>query len=94
VAMFPRASVTLLQGALSGNSVTGDSGKEVKRCFCPECGTPVFSDLAKYPSLLAVKAGIFDTDPGFVPKIAIWTASAPEWHHIPNGIPTHARASG
>lgn len=94
VVMMPRDSVELLEGTLGSFSVTGASGHEVKRCFCPECGTPVYSDLGKYPSMLAIKAGIWDVDQGFAPKSAIWTGSAPGWHQIPNGIPNLPGATG
>jgi len=44
-ALFPQAAVELLQGELTGCSVVADSDGDVRRCFCPTCGTPVCSEL-------------------------------------------------
>lgn len=94
VALFPRDAVAIVQGELAGFSVVGDSGSDVLRRFCPNCGTPIYSELGKYPDLLAVKSGAWDTDPGFCPTTAIWTASAPLWHHVTKDIPTSPGSRG
>jgi len=93
-ALCSRDAVELLQGELAGYSVVGDSGGEVRRCFCSTCGTPVYSELAKYPDHLVLKSGIWDIDPGLRPNMAIWTDSAPAWHHVPDDIPSSPRAPG
>ena len=87
IALHERDSVSVT-GTPAGYSVIGASGGAVRRCFCRECGTGLHSELEKYPRLLALKVGLFDTDPGYAPQVAIWTASAPPWHHVPEGIPT------
>ncbi|MGI3187169.1 GFA family protein [Nioella aestuarii] len=92
IALMRRDDVTLLTGSPEGYSVTGASGGDVRRCFCVSCGAPVYSELGKYPSILAVKLGAWDVDPGLAPDCAIWTASAPPWHHIPADIPSFPKA--
>ena len=86
IAMVAREDFTLA-GALSRYTVTGASGGAVTRCFCPVCGTPTHSELEKYPDKLALKVGLFAADTAFTPSMAIWVASAPDWHPIPETIP-------
>ncbi|WP_420397691.1 GFA family protein [Nioella sp.] len=92
IALMRRGDVTLHGGKPEGYSVTGASGGDVRRCFCPRCGTPIYSELGKYPQLLALKAGIWDEDPDLSADCAIWTASAPDWHVIPDDIPGFPQA--
>ena len=86
IAMVAREDVTL-QGALSRYTVTGASGGAVTRHFCPVCGTPTHSELEKYPDKLVLKVGLFAPDTPCAPSMAIWVASAPDWHPIPESIP-------
>jgi hypothetical protein len=40
------------------------TGQPVYRCFCPECGSPIKSDVASVQGFVFVKAGTLD-DPGW-----------------------------
>ena len=53
-------SATSIQGRLKTFHDTGDSGQPVDRNFCPECGSPIFSDVAVMPGLTFIKAGTLD----------------------------------
>ena len=58
---------------------TGDSGNQIKRVFCPNCGSSLFSEVAARPDSLALSAGSID-DPGwFKPRVNLWTESALSW---------------
>jgi hypothetical protein len=65
---------------------TADSGAEVFRSFCPECGTPLFAGNADSPETIAVKAGALDDPSLFTDQFRIWTSSAQTWHHIDESI--------
>lgn len=70
----------------------GDSGRPVTRCFCPDCGSPLYTLPPLHPELIFVKAGSFD-DPGQVrPVQQAWTASAVPWSRIPDGIPAYEKS--
>ena len=43
---------------------TGDSGKPVHRRFCPECGSPIISEVEVMPGLAFIKAGTLDDTTG------------------------------
>lgn len=57
---------------------TGESGNEVKRCFCPGCGSPVFSigkDGTHYVKGSTLGPDNFGDSVGF----SIFTRNSPSW---------------
>lgn len=77
-AAFPSAAVTLT-GTLKDYVSTADSGTEMHRRFCPECGVHVTTAAAIRPHILMIRAGTLD-DPNIItPTAAIWVDSAPRW---------------
>ncbi|WP_088918657.1 GFA family protein [Granulosicoccus antarcticus] len=78
VVMIPKSNLNIVKGSLKRYSKDADSTKSVTRCFCENCGTPLYSELELYPSLYAVKSGVWDQDPKLEPGSAVWTSSAPE----------------
>ncbi len=77
---------TLTQGAPKGHTVTGDSGGQVTRYFCGDCGSPVYSTPDGGRPLTVVKAGSLD-DPSWL-KLggALYTKSAQPWSHIDENL--------
>jgi hypothetical protein len=76
-----------IEGALSDYASVAASGNAMHRRFCPKCGTPLFSTAEQRPHLIFVRAGSLD-DPEWVkPATTIWTASAPSWACIDEGLP-------
>ena len=64
-----------------------DSGAVMHRRFCPHCGVHLFSEAESRPHLVFVRVGTLD-DPELVrPAANIWTASAPSWACIDEGLP-------
>ena len=49
------------------------------RTFCPDCGTPVFSEAEPRPNIIIIRAGTLDDPEIGKPTGAIWTDSAPTW---------------
>ena len=89
----PRGTLTVT-GTLKTYHDKGDSGGTVDRLFCPECGSPVFSEAPANPALVFIKAGTLD-DPSWVtPQIHIWTESAMPCTAIPEGIPAFGKNPG
>jgi len=58
---------------------TGDSGATVKRQFCPECGSPLFSIVAHPPGVVFVKAGTLDDTSSLKPSLHCYTKSKQDW---------------
>ena len=65
-----------------------DSGNELTRHFCPECGSPIYTSSPRHADRVYVKAGILN-DPGLVrPSYQSWTRSAVHWAKIDPDIQT------
>jgi len=86
-----RTAAFKVVGKTSDFSSVADSGNRMHRQFCPECGTPLFSEAEARPHLIYVRAGTFD-DPNLVhPAMTIWTSSAPRWACIDAALPREER---
>jgi hypothetical protein len=86
VMVVPKAGFKLSKGELKFYAVKGDSGNEVARGFCPNCGTGVLSRLAGMPDVLAVKAGTLDDTSHFKATMNIYMKSAPAWAPVAPGL--------
>ena len=75
----------LLSGKPKGFSKTADSGNELTRHFCPECGSPLYTSSPRHPDRVYVKAGSLD-DPNVVAPAP--TAAV---HHTSRNQPTSPR---
>lgn len=73
------------KGTPSNFTRLGDSGKDMNHKFCSECGTTVCVEVtvANFYSVAATTLN----NSSFSPKMAIYTASAPEWAVFPEGVP-------
>lgn len=78
VAVFPAVAVAV-RGAPKWRATTADSGNVVRRAFCPECGSPMFSASAAMPALLVIKVASFDDPAPLKPTFDIWTDGALPW---------------
>jgi hypothetical protein len=81
---FPSDKVTT-SGDVRWHGSTADSGTPMRRGFCPECGTPVFSLAESRPHMTFIRAGALDNPSLIAPQAVIWTDAAPDWaHHDPD----------
>jgi hypothetical protein len=68
-----------VSGVLSEYLSTADSGNQMRRRFCPTCGSHLFANAASRPQLTVVRVGTLD-DPSTVrPAMNIWAHRAPSW---------------
>lgn len=80
--IVPAAAVTVT-GATTSFTALCDSGRSMRREFCPECGSPLF---ARTPHLLAVTVASFDDPTAYRPTMAIWMDRAPSWVMLPDDV--------
>jgi hypothetical protein len=87
----PREAFTL-RGTPRSYTKTADSGREVTRFFCGDCGSPLFTDAARAPDIYYVKAGLLD-DPD-IPAVShqSWIESKVWWADIPADLPARTGA--
>ncbi|MEM7569127.1 MAG: GFA family protein [Pseudomonadota bacterium] len=82
----PKAAV-VLEGTLKTYVDTADSGKPVYRQFCPDCGSPLFSDVPDAPEMRFIKAGTLDDVSNLEPQVHFWCDSAQPWVQIDPNLP-------
>jgi len=59
-----------------------------EKCFCVRCGSALFSRDPSDPTVVSVRFGAFDDDPGIRPSYHQFVADAPAWDTIPDdGLP-------
>ena len=90
---FDLAEFHITGGRPKGFTKRGDSGNELTRHFCPECGSPIFTSSPRHPDCVYVKAGTLD-DPSIVkPSHQSWVASAVSWSQIDRNIASFPKGS-
>lgn len=68
-----------ISGALGEFTKTSDSGNQVRRRFCPACGTQLFANSSGRPQFTVLRAGTLDDPSSIRPTANIWASSAPAW---------------
>lgn len=86
VALAPKAAFQVTKGEAKVYSVKGDSGADIGRAFCAECGSPLWSEPSGAP-FVPIKLGALDDNNDLTPSLHLYTASAPPWHLMHEGLP-------
>jgi hypothetical protein len=66
-------------GELSEYISTADSGNQIRRRFCPTCGSHLFANSSARPQFTVVRIGTLDNPSSVQPTMNIWASSAPDW---------------
>jgi hypothetical protein len=90
-AIVGEAALSATGGEPRGFRVEGKSGKGVTRYFCPECGSPLWSEVELMPGFRFVKAGSLDDASWLEPASVFWGDSAQPWAPPIEGIPVDAQ---
>ncbi|MBY8822653.1 GFA family protein [Sphingomonas colocasiae] len=83
---FP-ADALKVEGEIRWHASIADSGNRMRRGFCPQCGTPLFSNAEIRPHLTFIRAGALDNPNLIAPQATIWTSQAPDWACFDPAIP-------
>jgi hypothetical protein len=63
------------------------------KVFCTNCGGALWSHSQQDPSIMSVRMGAFDRDPGIRPSYRQYVAYAAKWEPIPDdGLPRFQEA--
>ena len=87
------AAALAITGEVKTYQDHGESGGDVLRQFCPNCGSPLFSRVSAAPDLVFIKAGTLDDTSQFTPQMQLWTDSKQHWVDIA-GVPGFPRQPG
>lgn len=79
VNLLVHADGLTISGTLSEYTKIADSGNEVTRQFCPNCGTHLFAKSSARPQFRVVRLGNLEEPSAFKPSMNIWAESAPSW---------------
>jgi hypothetical protein len=73
------------QGAPTIFTRQGDSGQDINHMFCSCCGTTLCVEVT-IGNFYSVAVPTLHDQHNLVPKMAIYTASAPKWATFPEGV--------
>ncbi len=93
VMLVPKAALKIT-GTLKQFAVKGDSGAEVSRGFCPNCGSPILSLIGAMPEFVALKAGSLDDQSVFKPMVQVYLQSKPHWAPVREDLPKFDKNPG
>jgi hypothetical protein len=85
----PKSAVKI-SGELKFYESQGESGNVVRRGFCPNCGSPIYSESSGFPELGAIAASSLDDPAIFQPSMVIYASSAPTWDYTDPNLPKFA----
>ena len=81
-------SLRVVSGEDSLRSYAPDDG--FHKVFCSQCGAHLWSRHPTDPSIVGVRMGAFDGDPGIRPSVRQFVTYAAPWEPIPDdGLPRH-----
>ena len=69
----------IINGELSEFISVAESGNQIRRRFCPTCGSHLFANSSARPQYTVVRIGTLDEPSSISPTMNIWTKSAPAW---------------
>jgi hypothetical protein len=78
ILFFPKSAV-VVHGKARYFAMTGKSGGQIRRGFCPDCGSHLFGDVDLMPDHLSIRAGTLDDPSLFQPKADIFVSHANHW---------------
>lgn len=83
-------SFRIVKGAPRRYVAKADSGNEITRVFCGDCGTPLYVQVSTRPDIVGVRVCTFDDPAWFQPDANIFVKSAQPWDHLDPGVPQFA----
>jgi hypothetical protein len=96
VVAVPRDALKIEGDSLASYITVGtDTGQEVSRQFCRECGSPIAGLADAMPEVAFIKAGTLDDTSWLDPQMHVWCDSAQPWiplesqpgTKLPRGVP-------
>jgi hypothetical protein len=78
-----------ITGDLKTFSSRGGSGREVRRVFCPHCGSMIYSESDAGPGVINVSAGTLDDVSVISPQFALFDRDRPVWDEVPLNVIRH-----
>lgn len=77
-----------IDGVLKFYESTADSGSEISRGFCPNCGSAIASKNANMPGMIFIRASCIDEKDAIIPQMSVYASRAPKWDLPPKDLPS------
>jgi hypothetical protein len=61
-------------------------GRKIRNYFCPTCGTTVYWELDRLPTLYGIAAASFEEKPSPLAGRSLWEENMCEWVVVPHGM--------
>ena len=89
--ILARAGDVTVTGEVKTFERPADSGATFTRCFCPNCGTPLYGKSSRAGETLMLPVGLFGAGAAdwYRPNQLIFARSHREWDVIAEGLPMH-----
>lgn len=87
LAFFMKDDVKI-DGETSSYTTDADSGAEVTRLFCPDCGSRLFGTNNVMTSMIGVSVGCVDDNSWFKPGAVVYHKRKPGWDFMDESLPT------
>ena len=87
VALIPKTGFEVTRGEAKVYTCQGDSGADIGRAFCGNCGSPLWSIPGEMSPFFPVKLGALDDPSTMAPSLHLYTDSAQPWHLMHEGLP-------
>ena len=91
VVLAPKAGFSVTKGEPKVHKSRSDSGVDVGRAFCPECGSPLYSTGGEAMPFVPVKVGALDDPSTYEPQVHLYIEDAQPWHLMHEGLPRFPR---
>ncbi len=86
----PAAGFRVTRGMPKRYLTRSDSGNEVSRVFCGDCGSALYVQVSTRPDLVGLRVGTLDDPSGFRAEADIFVKSAQPWDHMNPALPKYA----
>src|SRR5919106_687841 len=85
----PADGFRLTKGAPRRYVSKADSGNEITRAFCGDCGSPLYVQVSTRPDIVGLRVGTLDDPSVFRPDADIFVRSAQPWDHMDPALPKY-----
>ena len=77
-----------VSGETNHYTTVSDTGTEMTRHFCPECGSRLFGFNSGASSIVSIAVGCIDESTWFKPGAIVYSKHKPDWDHMDESVKT------